>query len=48
MLTLLLIFSLSLRQQEFKSVTGAQNLEASYHALLTFTSLNESRGENKC
>ena len=45
-LILLLIFSLSLRQQDFKNVTGAQNLEATYHVLLTVTALNESPVEN--
>ena len=45
-LTLLLIFSLILRQQNFKEVSGAQNLEATYHMLLTVTALNESPTEN--
>lgn len=45
-LILLLIFSLSLRQQDFKRVTGAQNLEATYHVLLTVTALNESPAKN--
>jgi hypothetical protein len=45
-LILLLISSLSLRQQDFKRVTGAQNLEATYHVLLTVTALNESPAEN--
>jgi len=45
-LILLLIFSLSLRQQDFKRVTGAQNLEATYHVLLTVTALDESSAAN--
>ncbi len=45
-LILLLIFSLSLREQDFKRVNGAQNLEATYHILLTVTALNESSAEN--
>ena len=45
-LILLLISSLSLRQQDFKMATGAQNLEATYHILLTVTALNESPAEN--
>lgn len=45
-LILLLIFSLSLRQQDFKRVAGAQNLEATYHVLLTVTALKESSAKN--
>jgi len=45
-LILLLIFSFGLRQQDFKRVTGAQNLEATYHMLLTVSALNESPAEN--
>lgn len=46
MLTLMLIVSLGLRQQDLNKPTGAQNLEATYHVLLTVTALNESRVEN--
>jgi len=45
-LTLFLIFSLSLRQQDFKRVTGAHNLMATYHVLLTVAALNESPAKN--
>jgi hypothetical protein len=45
-LAILLIFSLSLRQKDFKNVPGAQNLEATYHTLLTITALNESPAKN--
>ncbi|MBC7490141.1 MAG: hypothetical protein H7240_09515 [Glaciimonas sp.] len=41
-----LILSFSLRQQDFERITGAPNLEATYHVLLTVTALKESPAEN--
>lgn len=45
-LIMMLSFSLISRQQDFKKETGAQNLEASYHVLLTIAALNESPVKN--
>lgn len=47
---LIILFSLavsfSIRKSDFIEVTGAQNLEATYHALLTIRALKESPIEN--
>jgi hypothetical protein len=45
-LALMLAISFDLRQQDFKPGVGAQNLEATYHALLTINALNESPATN--
>jgi hypothetical protein len=45
-LTLLLVISFNLRRHDFNNITGAQNLEATYHVLLTITALNESPIKN--
>ncbi len=42
----LLFFSLHLRQAEFNKTQGAENLEATYHVLLTINALNESPAKN--
>lgn len=46
LLLLLLVLSYSLRSTDFKKVTGAANLEATYHALLTAHALEGSPLKN--
>ena len=46
LLLLLLVLSYSLRSADFKKVTGAANLEATYHALLTAHALEGSPLKN--
>lgn len=45
-LTLLLAVSFFIRQNDFNTITGSQNLEATYHALLTVKALRSSPVEN--
>lgn len=45
-LLLLLSLSFTLRQNEFNQVAGAQNLEATYHVLLTIKALKENPVSN--
>ncbi|TWI56478.1 hypothetical protein IQ22_00927 [Pseudomonas duriflava] len=42
----LLVASLLFRLPDFEKVTGSQNLEASYHVLITINALNESGVQN--
>ena len=46
LLVILLLLSYILRKNDFEKVTGAPNLQATYHVLLTITALNEGRSEN--
>ena len=45
-LMVLLAISYSIRDKDFASVTGASNLEASYHVLLTMKALKASPAES--
>ncbi|MCE9605548.1 MAG: hypothetical protein K8U03_11705 [Planctomycetia bacterium] len=45
-LGLMIFASLKVRERDFRKVVGTPNLEATYHALLTITALEENPAEN--